>query len=417
MRVSVLVVAAACGLYSAFACANWPDWRGPSADGRTEATGLPLQWSETENIAWKTAIHDLGFSTPVVWGQQIWLTTATKDGTELYAVCVDLASGKIVHDIPVFKVEKPQRIHPNNSYATPSAAIEEGRVYVHFGTFGTACIDTSSGEVLWRRTDLNCEHMQGPASSPVIVGDLLVVTLEGTDKQFMAGLNKQTGETVWTYNRPADLYQGIEGVYVKSYQTPVVVEVEGKPQLVSNGAVMATGHDPRTGDEIWRIRYRDDSTISRIVTGHGLMFINTGGSPGATELWAVREGGTGDVTDTHVVWKMTQDAPHESSPVLVDDLLYTASEKGVLICMEATTGKPVWTQRLKGDYWPSLLAAPDRIYVSNRKGETRVIATGREYRELAVNALDGDMLASPAVAGDSLLLRTKTHLYRIEQKK
>ena len=417
MRPQVFIVAVVCCVYPMLACADWPDWRGPAADGRTEADGLPLHWSETENVTWKTAIHDLGYSTPVVLGNQIWLTTAKQDGTVLYAVCIDLESGKTIQDIPVFQVENPQRIHPNNSYATPSPVIEAGRVYVHYGTLGTACIDTSSGEVLWRRTDLNCEHMQGPASSPVLFENLVIITVEGTDKQFMAALDKKTGNTVWRYDRPADIYTGHEGVFMKSYQTPVILDVDGKAQLVSNGALMVTGHDPRTGAEIWRVLYQEDSAISRIVAGHGLMFVNTGGNPGKTQLYAIREGGAGDVTGTHVAWKMLEDAPHESSPVLVGDLLYTISERGMLICTEATTGTQVWSTRLKGDYWPSLLATNDRIYLSNKKGMTNVIATGREYRELAVNTLDGEMLASPAVAGNSLLLRTKTDLYRIEQKK
>jgi len=222
---------------------------------------------------------------------------------------------------------------------------------------------------------------------------------------------------VWLYNRPAELYTpDIKGVYKKSYQTPVVVTVDGQPQLVSNGALMVTGHNPRTGDEIWRARYRDDSTISRILVGDGLLFVNTGGSPGATELWAIRQGGKGDVTDSHVVWKLTKDAPHESSPVLVDGLIYSISENSTLICTEAATGAEVWSQRMRGDYWSSLLATKDRIYMTNRKGITNVIATGREFRELAANTLEGEVLASPAVAGDSLLIRTKTHLYRIAQK-
>lgn len=414
---SLILSLAACCAFSTLAHADWPDWRGPTQQGISDATSLPLRWSETENIVWKTAIHDFGHSTPVVWGKQIWLTTARQDGTELFAVCVDLDSGAIVHDLPVFRVEAPQSINPSNSYATPSATIEAGRVYVHFGTFGTACIDTASGEVLWRRTDLNCDHMQGPASSPVIFENLLILHLEGVDKQFIAALDKESGETVWQYDRPAELYTAdIKPVYKKSYQTPIIVDVNGAPQLVSNGALMVTGHDPRTGKEIWRARYRDDSTISRIVTGHGLLFVNTGGSPGATELWALRTGGEGDITESHVAWKMTEDAPHESSPVLVDDLLYTVSERNTFICSEATTGTPVWSQRLRGDYWSSLLATRERVYLTNRKGETKVVATEREYKELAVNVLEGDVLASPAVAENSLLLRTKTHLYRIVEK-
>ncbi len=396
---------------------NWPAWRGPTAEGQSAATGLPLHWSETENISWKTGIHDLGYSTPVVWGDQIWLTTAKEDGTALYAVCIDLASGKIIRDIEVFHPENPQHINPANSYATPSAAIEAGRVYVHYGTFGTACIDTASGEVLWRRTDLNCDHMQGPASSPVLFEDLLIVTLEGIDRQFMAALDKKTGATVWMYNRPADIYTpDTKPVFRKSYQTPLIVDVDGKPQLVSNGALLVTGHEPRIGKEIWRVRYGVDSTISSIVHGHGLLFVNTGGHPSESELLAIREGGTGDVLNSNVVWKMTKDTPFQTSPVLAGDLLYTVTDDGMLTCLEAATGKPVWSQRLKGKYGASLLAVPDRIYLSNTKGKTTVFAPERQYRELAVSQLDGELWTSPAVAGNALLLRTKTHLYKIANK-
>ena len=417
MRSCFLILVTVFCTRSALAQGDWPDWRGPTADGQTDATGLPFRWSETENVVWKTAIHDSGHSTPVVWGDQVWLTTAAEDGTVLYAVAIDKNSGKVLRDVEVFRVEKPQHINPLNSYATPSAAIEEGRVYVHYGSAGTACIDTASGEVLWRRSNLNCEHMQGPASSPFVFENMVIVHLEGTDEQFIAALDKATGDTVWLYDRPDDLYTpDIAPVYLKSYQTPVVIEVGGEPQMLSNGALLVTGHEPRTGKEIWRVRYRDDSTISRIVTGQGLLFINTGGPPGGSQLWAIRPGGVGDVTDTHVVWKRTEDPPHQSSPVLVGDLLYSVSDQGVLICVEATTGEQIWTERLKGKFGASLLAATDRIYVSSMKGTTTVFAPGREYRELAVNQLDGGLWASPAVTGDALLLRTKTHLYRVEQK-
>ena len=397
--------------------ADWPDWRGPGEQGHAKSGKLPLRWSEAENVLWKTAIHDLGHSTPVVLGKQIWLTTAKEDGTELYAVALDLKTGAIAQDIAVLHVDSPQKINPSNSHATPSPVIEAGRVYVHYGSAGTACIDTKSGDVLWKRTDLNVDHMQGAASSPVLYEDLLILTIEGTDKYFIVALNKKTGDTVWTYNRPADLYvDSIQGVYKKSYQTPIFITVDGKPQMVSNGALLVTGHNPRTGEEIWRVRYRDDSTISRIVTGHGLLFVNTGGSPSATELWAIREGGVGDVTDTHVVWKMTKNAPHESSPVLVEDLLFTMGQNSRLICTEAETGTQVWEQQMEGDYWSSLLAAPGRIYMTNKKGRTTVIAPERAYKELAVNQLDGEVWASSAVDEDALLIRSKTHLYRIEDR-
>ena len=404
-------------LNSTLAFANWPDWRGPTADGHSDATHLPLIWSETENLVWKVPIHDFGHSTPVVWGDQIWLTTATNDGRTLYAVCVKVDTGAVIHDIEVFHPQDPQGKNSNNTYATPSAVVEEGRVYVHYGDLGTACLDTNTGDALWRRTDLNCDHMQGPASSPVLYGDLLILHLEGTDVQFIVALNKNTGDTVWRYDRPRDLYETVpELVYRKSYQTPVLVEVDGQVQMVSNGALLVTGHEPETGKELWRVRYQKDSTISRIVSGHGLFFVNCGGAPGQTQLWAVRQGGHGDVTDTHVVWKMTEDVPHESSPVLVDDLLYTMSDKGVLVCKEAVTGETFWTEKFRERLVASLLYAEGRIYLSSMKGVTTVIKPGRSFQKLAVNQLDGEFWASPAMAGEALILRTKTHLYRLQNE-
>jgi len=396
----------------------WPDWRGPNADGHSDATGLPLTWSENENIVWKVPIHDHGYSTPVVWEDQIWLTTATEDGKTLYAVCVDLSTGAIVHDIEVFHPEEPQPKNENNSYATPSATIEAGRVYVHYGTHGTACLDTKTGEKLWERTDFHCNHMQGPVASPFLYKDLLIVHFEGGDVQYFVALNKYTGELVYRVDRPRELYEHLDPLYLcKAYQTPVVVEVDGQPQLLSNAAVLVTAHEPLTGKELWRVRYRDDSPVSRIVSGNGLHFVNTGGSPGAAHLMAIREGGVGDVTDTHVVWELTEDMPLLSSPVFVDDLLYTISDKGVMMCLEPETGEPVWTHRFRGDFGPSFLYADGRIYLQSMRNKMYVLAPGREYKELAVNELDGRFGASPVVAGKSLLLRSTTHLYRIQDNK
>jgi outer membrane protein assembly factor BamB len=411
---SVVVIILTC---SSLALANWPDWRGPTCQGHSDATGLPLHWSETQNIVWKTAIHDLGYSTPVVWDNQIWLTTAKKKGEVLYAVCVDLNSGQILHNIEVFRPAKPQRINRLNSYATPSALIEEGFVYVHYGTHGTACINTKTGKIIWRRDDYNCKHMQGPVSSPILYKDLIILPIEGTDLQFTVALNKKTGKEVWRYDRPRALYDGIEPLYlIKSYHTPVVVEVDGAPQLINNGAMLVTGHEPHTGKELWRVLYRDDNPVSRTIWGHGLMFINSGGNPGGSHLLAVRQGGVGDVTDTHVVWTMTEDVPHESSPVLVDDLLYLLSDKGLLFCKQATTGKTVWSEQLEGKFGSSLLYADGRIYMSNKDGKTTIIKPGRKFQVLAVNELDAFLGASPAVAGKSLILRSKTHLYRVENQ-
>ena len=395
--------------------ADWLDWRGPTTDGHSDATDLPLTWSDTENVAWKVPIHDFGHSTPVVMNGQIWITAANEDGTKLYAVCLDFNTGKVVHDITVFSPEKPQRRHPQNTYATPSVVLEKDRAYVHYGTFGTACIDTDSGKILWTRSDLHCDHLQGPVASPVLFEDLLIVHLEGVDVQYIEALDTKTGDTVWKEDRPHELYDDIEPYFFKkSYITPIITKVNGKPQMVSNGSQATIGYNPRTGEEIWRVVYGGDNSIGRPVQGNGMFFVDCGGIPGSHFLWAVREGGKGDVTDSHVAWKVDENVAGESSPVLVGDLLYMVAVKGTLTCLEAKTGKVVWEERLSGNYGASLLHANGRIYVSSKKGKTIVVEPGRTFKKLAENDLEGGFWASPAVEGNSLLLRTETHLYRIQ---
>ncbi len=178
---------------------SWWQFRGPNGDGHTASSGLPLEWDETRNVAWKTAIHDRGWSSPVIWGNQVWVTTATRDGHRLFAVCVDKDSGRIVHDLHIFDVEDPMTISDENTYATPTPVIEEGRVFVHFGTYGTACLDTATGRTLWTRRDLKCDHevSAGPASSPTLIDGHVVVHVDGRDVQYIIALDRDTGETVW----------------------------------------------------------------------------------------------------------------------------------------------------------------------------------------------------------------------------
>jgi len=402
---------------STLAFANWPDWRGPTGDGRSDATDLPLNWSEAENIVWKTPIHDLGHSTPVVWGDQVWLTTATKDGRTLYAVCIDLNSGRVVHDVEVFHPNQPQRIHLNNSYATPSAVVEEGRAYVHYGTFGTACLDSKTGKVLWRRTDLNCEHMQGPISSPVLFDDLFILHLEGTDVQFIAALDTTTGDTVWRWDRPQELYGHVKPVFLrKAYATPTIIEYQGRRQLISPAAEVTFSYDPKTGEELWRVCHPgwDWNAACRPIFEHGLVYLTTGVSK---HLLAVRPSGTGDVTDTHVTWSTRKFVPNMSSPLIVDDLLFMVSDQGYAPCLEAKTGREFWRQRLRagGDHWASPLYTDGKIYFSGKKGVVSVISAAKDFQLLAENGLDASFIASPAVAGNAIILRSLTNLYCIAE--
>ena len=390
---------------------NWPELRGPERDGHSAARKLPLAWSETNNVVWKTAIHDLGWSSPVVWGDQVWVTTATEDGKHLFAVCVNSRSGAVVHDIKVFDPQAPEHVASVNSYASPTSAIEEGRVYVHYGTYGTACLDTRDGKILWTRRDLNCDHHEGPGSSVMLYQNLLCFNVDGRDVQYVIALEKATGKTVWKTNRSVD-YTPFSPNLHKAFCTPIILEVGGRPQLFSPGAKAMMAYDPQTGAELWKIRYNGWSMVPRPLFGHGLLYVITDYEK--PELWAVRPDGRGDATDTHVAWKVTKDMPRTASLLLVDDLLYMVNDDGCAVCLETKTGNLVWREHLKGKHSASPVYGAGRIYFFSEKNLTTVMAPGREFKVLAENQLDDRVMATPAVTGDAFILRSKTHLYRLE---
>lgn len=402
---------------------NWPQFRGPSGQGMAEAEGLPLTFSDDQNVAWKTEIHGKAWSSPVIWGDQIWLTTATEQGDKLYSICVDKNSGKIVHDLMLFDVPTPQYAHPFNSYGSPTPAIEEGRVYISFGSPGIACLDTSTGKVLWERRDFECNHFRGAGSSPLIYNDLLILHFDGSDYQYVAAVNKSDGKTVWKTERSVD-YQDIQpdgtpeagGDWRKAFSTPRVMMVGDQPVLLSLGSKAFYGYDPRTGEELWRVENLESHSGSATpVIGDNLVYVCMG--LGRNQLWAVKPDGAGTVTDTHVAWKLTRNIPGKPSPVLVDDLLYFVDDGGIISCVEAATGEDVWRERIKGNYSASPIHANGRIYCFSEDGQVTVVAAGREYKVLSESKLGDGFMASPAVSGDALFLRSRTHLYRVEEAK
>ena len=413
MRTIVILWAVALSASIASAGDNWPQFRGPSGDGHSDAVGLPLQWSETQNVRWKTPIHGRGWSSPVVWGDQVWMTTATEDGREMFVVCVDLATGKILHDIRLFAdVVVTQEMNPLNTFASPTPSIEQGRVYAHFGTYGTACLDTASGRVLWVRRDIHCDHYRGPGSSPILFRDLLIFPMDGIDVEYVIALDKHSGATRWKVDRSLDFTDMIPDLR-KAYSTPLIAQVGGSLQMLSTGAKCTYAYDPATGKELWRVRYEGFSNASCPLFGQGLAYINTGF--GKAELWAVRPDGRGDVTDTHVVWRLVKAVPAKPSPLLIGDLIFMVDDAGVASCVEAKTGEIVWQKRIGGQYSASPIFADGRIYCFSHENQTTVFAPRREFQQLAVNELDDGFMASPAVIGNALILRSKTHLYRIEE--
>ena len=407
-------------LFVLLAGGQWPEFRGPDGTGTSADPNVPIKWSETENVRWKVPVHGRAWSSPVVLGQQIWLTTATPDGKQLFAMAFDKATGKTLYDLKLFDVATPQFAHAFNTYASPSPVIEPGRVYVTFGSPGTAALDTKTGKVIWERRDLECNHFRGAGSSPILFRDLLIMHFDGSDVQYVVALDKKTGKTVWKTPRTVD-FKDLEpngkikadGDFRKAFATPQIVMVGGSPVLVSAGSMAAYGYDPLTGKELWRLEERTSFSASvRPVAGHGLVYYSTGFNTG--QVLAVRPDGRGDVTNTHVAWRATRGAPKKPSPLLIGDLLYVVNDNGVVTCLEAKTGAEVWTGRVPDSYSASPITAGGRIYFFNEDGKATVIEAGRTFKILAENTLDDGFMATPAVDGSALYLRTKSHLYRVQ---
>ena len=413
MKIIFILLLSITTLHSAPSEKQWWQFRGPNGNGHTDSSGLPLEWDEKKNVIWKTPIHHRGWSSPVIWNNQVWMTTATKDGTKLFAVCVHKISGKILHDIHVFDVEIPMSITADNTYATPTSVIEEGRVYLHFGTYGTACLDTKTGKILWTRRDLKCDHEKGagPASSPLLVGDLLVMHVDGRDVQYIVALNKEDGTTAWKTNRSLD-YSKVPVHQRKAYGMPVLIPRGDKTQLVGVGGRGVFAYEPTTGKELWKARHRGWSIAPRPVFGHDLLFaIIDRDSP---ELWAIRPDGNGDITETHIVWKVTKRMPPRASPLLAEGLLFLVNRNGIATCLEPKTGEVIWQERLKGAYSASPIYTKGRIYFFNEDAICTVIKPSRKLEIISSSSLARQpLMATPAVDGNTFYIRTEKYLYCI----
>ena len=418
MRYFPLAVICFCASATA---AEWPAFRGLKGDGDAGSTPLPVEWSEESKVGWKIPIDGRGWSSPVVSGNQVWVTTASADGSQLSASCFALDSGDTLWQSEVFAVAEPREIHKFNSYASPTPAIDAERVYLSWGSYGLIAIDRNSFETVWTRRDLPCHHWRGPGSSPILDVEAdgtkrLFQNFDGYDYQYLVCLNAETGETIWRTYRPRH-FGSDDGDKLKAYATNLLINVDGREQLISPTSYAVFSYDPDTGKELWRCRYDQFSTASRPIFDGELLYVTTGFGKGA--VVAVDPSGSGDVTETHRKWVYTKTMPSKPSPILYEGVLFCLNDKGILITLDAATGSVLDQVRLGGNFSASPLLGLDQtgrrvVYLSDESGKTHVVTAEAEPKEVSVNTLDSGMLASLVPADGTLLVKTTTHLYRID---
>lgn len=416
---------------------HWTHWRGANVQGHAaaEITGLPATWSESENVAWKTPLPGRGWSSPVVWGRQVWMTAALEteaseekakarleantggqpltllDKVVFLALCVDAVSGRLLHNITLMTESDPQWAHQLNSYASPTPAIEDGRLYCHFGTFGSACVDTSSGEVLWTNRELQLMHENGPGSSPILWQDKLIFHGDGSDVQFVAALDKATGKVAWKTGRSGEMNSNPQ--LKKAYATPVIAGYGGRPQLISPAADWLYGYDPGSGRELWKLNYGTlgFSNVAPPILGKDMLFLSTGFLK--AEMLGIRHDGS---AAPEIAWRYTRNVPTTPAPVLVgQELYFTSDQGGLLTCLDAETGTDIYRERIaSGNYSASPLHADGKLYFFSREGDATIVRPGQTFEVLGKAALDGRIFATPAVVPGALLLRTDAALYRLQ---
>ena len=411
--------------------AEWPTFRGPDNDGiyppkaGGSLHGLPTEWSEDKNIVWKTPVTGRAWSTPVVMDNEVWVTNATPDGKKMYAVCLNKTTGKKVHDILLFENAEPEPLSNHvNGYGSCSPAMDADHVYIHFGSYGTAALDRKTGKTVWERRDLPCQHFRGPGSSVVLHKNLVILSMDGIDVQYLVALDRKTGKNVWKTERGTD-FGDVEangkirggGDFRKAYSTPNFITLNGVRQLVSPGAKACYSYDADTGKELWKVLYKGYSNAAApVFVGNDLALINTG--LGKPHLLGVKLDGktTGDVTKTHVEWDIFKRIPGRCSPVVIGRKAYFTSESGILSCLDADKGKIEEFKALKTSFSASPVLADGHLYFADEKGKTFVVKPGPELEIVATNQLADGCMASPALDGKAIYLRTKSYVYRIEEE-
>jgi outer membrane protein assembly factor BamB len=401
------IVALACFSVLAHA-ADWPQFRGPGGQGHADVTGLPTEWSSTKNVAWKKEIPGAGWSSPVLFRNRLYLTTAVpaaNGNLSLRALCLDARDGKMLWSMEVFSAT-PANAHKKNSHASPTPLTDGERLYVHFGPYGTGALDLS-GRIIWRNTGLKFPPVHGNGGSPALAGNALVFSCDGASNPFFVALNKATGETLWRMPRNT----GASKTF--SFSTPLVITNDGQAQIISPTSGAIISYDPRTGKEIWRARYPEGySVIPRPVFAHGLIFVSS--AYDRPVFYAIRPDGQGEVTATHMAWSINKGAPNTPSPLAVGSEVYFISDSGIMTCADAETGQVHWQERVGGNYSASPVFADGKIYTQSEEGVGTVLKPGRKFEVLAKNDVQERTLASYAIGDGAIYLRTAQHMLRIQ---
>jgi len=393
--------------------AEWPQFRGPAGDGHADAAKLPTEWDRAKNVTWRKEIPGRGWSSPVARDEKIFLTTAVPVGSDysLRALSLNTKSGELIWNVEVFHEDgkKAPGIHQKNSHASPTVVAEGDVVFVHFGHMGTACLSATDGSTVWTQQSLGYKPVHGNGGSPIIAGDHLIFSIDGTDRQEVVALDKRSGKVAWRTPR------NLNAAKPFSFSTPLLITVNGQDQLISAGSGAVMSFDPKDGKEFWRVRYGTGySVVPKPVFGNGLLYLSSGyDSP---VFYAIKPDGRGDVTDTHVVWTARKGAPRNASPLVVGDAVYVAADDGQLTCLDGKTGKVRWSERAGRAYSASPIYAGGLIYLLDEDGLATIVKPGASYEEVARIKMGEKALASYGVDGNALLLRTEKALYRIEKK-
>ena len=398
---------AALALATTLQAGDWPQFRGPSAQGHANVK-LPINISaDSPHLKWKAPVPGSGWSSPVIVGGKIYLTSAIEkgEGLSLNALCLNADDGKLIWNTPIFGIEKAPRMHRKNSQASPTPIVDGKKVYVHFGHMGTAALGLD-GKLAWKNDTIKYPPVHGNGGTPALVDGKLIFSCDGARDPFVIALNTKDGKQAWKVNRSVNAKRKF------SFCTPLVLKTANGTQVLLPGSDMIGAYDPANGKEIWRVNYDGYSVVPRPVVGHGMVFFSTGFD--RAKAMAVQLGGKGDVTETHVKWVLPKGAPHTPSMVLTGNELFMVSDGGIASCVDAKSGEVHWSERLGGGCSASPILANGKLYVVNEAGTVYVVDAGKEFNVLSKKSLGERSLASPAVADGALFIRTTGHLWRFQ---